>query len=383
VLDNPAFLPLEDIRVLDLTSARAGPTCVRQFADWGADVLRVEPPYRRAADLGDRHGSDFQNLHRNKRSVVLDLKEEDGRAAFLELVRDADVVIENMRPQVKHRLQVAYEDLRAVNPTIVYGSISGFGQDGPGADRGGVDQIAQGMGGLMSVTGDATTGPLRAGVPVTDLTAGLYLAIGLLVALHERTRTGVGRWVTTSLLESAVALLDFQAARWTMDGEVPTAQGNHHPTSVPMGCYRTADGHVNVAAWDGRLWRDLASLVGRPDLPEDERFATPASRAEHREELNAILTNCFTAKSTDEWLAAFDEAGIPAGPIYRIDEVFRDPQVEHLDMVQPVHHPSLGEVKILANAVRIAGVPRRIRRPAPEPGEHSEHQSTWSPRSIS
>ncbi|MGH2939623.1 MAG: CaiB/BaiF CoA transferase family protein, partial [Solirubrobacterales bacterium] len=256
-------LPLEDLRVLDLTSARSGPTCVRQLADWGADVVRIEPPERRAADLGDRHGPDFQNLHRNKRSVILDLKAAEDREAFFELVRTADVVVENMRPAVKHRLGIGYEELSSLNPRIVYGSISGFGQDGPGAERGGVDQIAQGMGGLMSVTGDEDTGPLRAGFPVTDLTAGLYLAIGILVALHERERTARGRWVRTSLLEAAVALLDFQAARWTMAGENPRPQGNHHPTSVPMGCFATADGYLNVGAWEGRLWEDFARIIER------------------------------------------------------------------------------------------------------------------------
>jgi crotonobetainyl-CoA:carnitine CoA-transferase CaiB-like acyl-CoA transferase len=361
-------LPLADIRVLDLTSARSGPTCVRQLADWGADVVRIEPAERRAADLGDRHGSDFQNLHRNKRSAVLDLKAEADHTAFLDLARHADVVVENMRPGAKRRLRIAYEDLSALNPRLVYGSISGFGQDGPGADRGGVDQIAQGVGGLMSVTGDTNTGPIRAGVPVTDLTAGLYLAIGILVALHERERTGRGRWVRTSLLEAAVALLDFQATRWTMDGEVPVPQGNHHPTMVPMGCFGTADGHVNIAAWDGRLWRELARIIEREDLPDDPRFDTVESRRSNREELQAIISDRLRRRPTSEWLAELEEAGIPAGPINSVDQVFEDPQVVHLSLVQEVGHDGLPNARILANAVSIEGIPRDIRMAAPELG---------------
>lgn len=365
---RPAPLPLEDLLVLDLTSARSGPTCVRQLADWGADVVRIEPPERRAADLGDRHGSDFQNLHRNKRSVTLDLKSDPDREVFFELVRSADVVVENMRPSVKSRLGIAYEELSRLNPRLVYGSISGFGQDGPGAERGGVDQIAQGIGGLMSVTGDHDSGPFRAGVPVTDLTAGLYLAIGILVAVHARDRTGRGRWVRTSLLEAAVALLDFQAARWTMEGVVPTAEGNHHPTAVPMGCFATVDGHLNVAAWDGRLWEEFTRIIEREDLPTDARFATPTARLENRRELERIIAERLAGRTTAEWLAELDAAGIPAGPINRIDQVFEDPQVQHLGLVQQVDHQALGPVNILANAVAMDGVPREIRRAAPDAG---------------
>ena len=274
-----APLPLADLRVLDLTVARAGPTCVRQLADWGADVIRIdEPAQSGTGTIGTgrerRQGSDYQHMHRNKRSLTLDLKTEEGRAILLRLVDTADVLVENMRPEVKTRLGFDYETVHARNPRLVYGSISGFGQDGPYAGRGGVDQIAQGMGGLMSVTGLPGNEPTRVGIPVADLSAALYLAIGILVALHERERTGEGRWVTTSLLEAMIAMLDFQAVRWTVDGEVPVQEGNHHPTQIPMGCFRSADGYLNVAGPSGRLWHRLCAVLGHDELTSDPRFST-------------------------------------------------------------------------------------------------------------
>ena len=262
-------LPLGDVRVIDLTVARAGPTCVRQLADWGADVIRVEPPPDPAAPglTGSRHGCDFQHLHRNKRSLSLNLKAPGARDVLMRLVDTADVLIENMRPPVKDRLGFDFATVHARNPRLVYGSISGFGQDGPYAGRGGVDQIAQGMGGLMSVTGLPGSEPTRAGIPVADLAAGLYLAIGVLVALHDRDRTGTGRWVQTSLLESMIAMMDFQAARWTVDHEVPPQAGNHHPMSVPMGCFASADGYVNIGGAGGRLLHSLCQVIGLPGTP--------------------------------------------------------------------------------------------------------------------
>jgi formyl-CoA transferase len=362
-------LPLDDLRVLDLTAARAGPQCVRQLADWGADVIRVEPPARRPADMGDRRNSDFQNLHRDKRSITLDLKSDADRATFLRLAATADVVVENMRPAVKHRLGVDYDAVRAVNPRIVYASISAFGQDGPGSQRGGVDQIAQGMGGLMSVTGSPDGEPVRAGYAVTDLAAGLHAAVGILVALHERERTGEGRWVRTSLLEAAIGLLDFQAARYTVDGVVPGRVGNHHPTLTPMGCYETADGHLNVAAIDGRIWEAFARIL---ELPEDARFTDTDSRAEHRAELEDIVAARLRTRTTAAWLADLEAAGVPAGPVNDVAQVFADEQVRHLAIDQPVQHPELGELRLIANPATLAGVPRRLRRAAPSAGEHTQ-----------
>jgi len=366
-------LPLGDIRVIDLTVARAGPTCVRQLADWGADVIRVEPPGGGAGPgTGEnRHGCDFQHLHRNKRSLSLDLKSADGGEVLMRLVGTADVLIENMRPGVAQRLGFGFAAVHARNPRLVYGSISGFGQNGPYAGRGGLDQVAQGMGGLMSVTGLESSEPTRAGIPVADLAAGLYLAIGVLVALHDRDRTGRGRWVQTSLLEAMIAMMDFQAARWTVDREVPGSAGNHHPTNVPMGCFASADGHINVAGPSGRLLRSLCTVIGLPELPDDPRFDSAARRSANREELNALIAERLRTKTTAEWVDALSQAGVPCGPVYRMDEVFADPQVEHLAMTQPVQHPELGRLEILRNAVRMTDGPASVRSPSPDAGQHT------------
>ncbi len=370
-----AKLPLDDIRVIDLTVARAGPTCVRQLADWGADVIRIDVPPDQAGQPstgGSRHDCDSQHLHRNKRSLSLNLKAAAGREVLLRLVDSADVLIENMRPPVKSRLGFDFDTVHARNPRLVYGSISGFGQDGPYAGRGGVDQIAQGMGGLMSVTGLPGSGPTRAGIPVSDLAAGLYLAIGVLVALHDRNRTGQGRWVQTSLLESMIAMMDFQAARWTIDHEVPEPAGNHHPLGVPMGCFPTADGYVNLGAPGGRLLRSLCDVLGLPDLPSDPRFDSGEKRSANRAELNALITDRLGTRSTAAWVEALNDAGVPCGPVYRMDEVFADPQVQYLAMTEPVDHPALGRLEILRNAVRMSDGPATVRTPSPDPGAHTD-----------
>ena len=366
-----AGLPLDDIRVIDLTVARAGPTCVRQLADWGADVIRVEPPADLDRATETRHGSDFQNLHRNKRSLALNLKAPGALEVLMRLVDTADVLIENMRPPVKDRLGFSWASVHERNPRLIFGSISGFGQDGPYAGRGSVDQIAQGMGGLMSVTGTPGTPPTRAGIPVSDLAAGLYLAVGVLVALHDRERTGTGRWVQTSLLESMIAMMDFQATRWTVDGEVPPSAGNHHPTTVPMGCYASADGYVNVAGLGGRLLHALCTVIGLPGLPDDPRFDSAAARFAHRAELEQLIGDRLRTRTTAEWVTELNAAGVPCGPVYRMDEVFADPQVQHLDMTSAVAHPELGPLDIIRNAVRMTGTPGTVRAPSPDHGTHT------------
>ena len=368
---SAAPLPLADLRVIDLTIARAGPTCVRQLADWGADVIRVESPALTRSDL-ERHGSDFQNLHRNKRAVAIDLKQPDGVELLLRLVEQADVLVENMRPEVKTRLGFDYDTVRRRNPRLVYASLSGFGQDGPYAGRGGVDQIAQGMGGLMSVTGLPGTEPTRVGIPVADLSAGLYLAIGVLVALHERDRTGQGGWVQTSLLEAMIAMMDLQAARWTVEGVVPDQEGNHHPTMVPMGCFRSADGYVNIAGAFGRLLRRFCDVIGLPDLPSDPRFDTTAKRSANRAELNRIVGERLAQRTTAEWVERLNAAGVPCGPVLRMDEVFADPQVSHLAMTPTVAAPDIGDIAILRNAVRISDGPPTVRTAAPSVGQHTD-----------
>ncbi len=366
-------LPLGDLTVLDLTLARAGPTCVRHLADWGAKVIRIEPPTVGSEDIaGDRDGPDFQNLHRNKRMVQLNLKSPEGHAAFMRLAAHADVIVENMRAAVKHRLNIAYADVRAINPRIVYASISGFGQDGPYAKRAGVDQIAQGLGGLMSITGLPGQGPVRVGIPIADLTAGNLLALGVMMALYDRERTGVGRWVQTSLLEAQVFMLDFQATRWLMRHEVPKQAGNDHPTGIPTGVFPTADGMINIAASSARLWERFCDAIGRPAWKAAEAWKTQKGRSAARAEINEAIAAVTREKPAAHWVELFEEAGIPCGPINTIDKVFADPQVQYMKIARPVVHPRLGEIDLVGSAITLSGYPKDIRTPTPEPGEHTE-----------
>ncbi len=366
-------LPLAHIRVLDLTRVRAGPTCVRQLADWGADVVKIEQPGKADGQMGDpRLGPDFQNLHRNKRSMTLNLKSEAGKAVFMRLAESADVVVENYRPGVKHRLGIDYEAVKALNPGIVYASISGFGQDGPYGDRPGFDQIAQGVGGLMSITGLPGQGPVRAGIPVADLSAGLFAAIGILTALLGRTQTGQGQWVRTSLLEAQIAMLDFQAERWLLDGEVPSQAGNNHPTAIPTGVFATKDGHINIAATGDAIYKRFCAALDRHDWLTDERYRTPAQRSANRDAMNAEIEAITRTRTSGQWIAAFHEAGVPAGHIYAIDEVFADPQVRHLGMAAPATHPKLGDIQLVAQPIKLSAARFAVRSATPASGEHTD-----------
>lgn len=358
-------------RVLDLTRIRSGPTCVKQFADWGADVIKIEPPGD-ASGYADRDSSDFLNLHNNKRSLTLDLKQEEGRAVLEKLLAETDVVVENFRPGVKKRLGLDWDELHARFPQIVLGSISGFGQTGPYADRPGFDQVAQGMGGLMSVTGLPGQGPVRAGIAIADIAAGLYCALGIMVALLDRERTGRGRWVQSSLLQAQVALLDFQAARWLIDGQVPEQAGNDHPTAVPMGVYPSRDGPMNIAVTGERMWRDFCGVIGREDLLTDPRFSDNGLRRANKAELNGIIAGETATWHAAELTQRLLEAGIPCGPINRIDEVFEDPQVQHLGIVSEVHHPRRGPLKVLAQPIILSEVDPVFSRATPDAGEDTE-----------
>jgi crotonobetainyl-CoA:carnitine CoA-transferase CaiB-like acyl-CoA transferase len=361
--------------VLDLTRVRSGPTCVRQLADWGANVIKIEmPPDDKGGDApgGPREGPDFQNLHRNKRSITLNLKEKAGRDAFLRMVRKADVVVENFRPDVKKRLGIDYKDLRKVNPRIVYGSISGFGQSGPYASRPGFDQIAQGMGGLMSITGLPGQGPVRVGIPVADLTAGLFCALGILVALLEREKSKKGQHVTTSLLQAQIFMLDFQAARWLIGHEVAQQAGNDHPTSIPTGVFKTADGHINIATTGGAIWERFCRALGAEDMIKNPQYQTAKARSQNRKALNAEI-NAYTAKkSSAEWIEIFNKAGVPCGPIYTIDQVFADPQVKHLGIAQSVKRKDKGAITVVGQPVVLSRTRSRIAAPPPGLGEHTQ-----------
>ncbi len=364
-------MPLADVTVIDLTIARAGPTAVRQLADWGANVVRVDAPTG-GFEAGGGLSPDYLNLHRNKRSVVIDLKNPDGQRTFHRLVESADVVVENMRSPVKYKLGFDFDTLSSINPRIILGSISGFGQDGPYGERGGVDQIAQGMGGLMSITGQATHGPVRAGVAISDITAGLQLAIGILTALHERERTGKGRWVHTSLLESMIGMLDFQAARWTIAGDDPPQAGNDHPTLGPMGMYKTADGFVNIAASGGRLWEAFCRELEVLQWLDDPRFTTSSARRDNKKELNRLIEEELCKDTAQNWVHRLNSVGVPCGPVNTVAETFSDPQVQHLGMATPVTHVTAGEIDIIRNATNIEGASSEIRMPSPVKGQHSK-----------
>jgi crotonobetainyl-CoA:carnitine CoA-transferase CaiB-like acyl-CoA transferase len=363
--------PLSHIRVLDLTIARAGPSAVRLLADWGADVIKIEPPPGAGQSVtGARRGPDEQNLHRNKRSVCVDLKHPDGHALFLELAAGADVVVENFKVDVKHRLKVDYETLQQVNERIIYASISGFGQDGPYADRGGVDQIVQGMSGLMSVTGEPGGGPMRVGVAISDTSAGMFLGQGILLALLHRERTGEGQWVHTSLLEAMMCKLDFQGARYTMNGEVPTQQGNDHPAYTPMGTFRASDGQVNIAASMPRLWERFCKALGAGDLLAHPDYQTTADRIARKDELKEAINAITGQRTAAELVSVLNEAGVPCGPINTIGEGFEDPQVRHLGMAKPAPHPQLGAVNLVRSPINLSRFPQdaEFRNAAPDPG---------------
>jgi crotonobetainyl-CoA:carnitine CoA-transferase CaiB-like acyl-CoA transferase len=365
-------LPLARFKVIDLTRARSGPTCVRHLADWGADVVKVEAVLGDSEEElgGKRHGFDFQNLHRNKRSLTLDLKQPEGKEILKRMAAKADVLVENYRADVKHRLGIDYESLRAINPRIVYGSISGFGQDGPYRGRPGFDQIAQGMGGLMSITGLPGQGPVRVGIPIADLTSGMYCAIGILIALLEREQSGEGQWVQTSLLQAQIAMLDFQAARWLIAGEVPKQAGNDHPTSIPTGVFKTKDGHINIAASGADMFGRLCRTIGATELPLDPRFNSDDGRSLNRNALNSAIESHLEKKTSAEWIETLNAASVPSGPINTIDQVFADPQVRHLGMAQPVEHPTLGRLNLVNQAMKLSRTPSMMRSATPERGQH-------------
>ena len=358
--------------VLDLTRVRAGPTCVRQLADWGANVIKIEsPPGVEDQMGGPREGSDFQNLHRNKRSMTLNLKTLEGLAAFKRMVKKADVVVENFRPDVKKRLGIDYKTLAKINPRLVYASISGFGQTGPYADRPGFDQIAQGMGGLMSITGLPGQGPVRAGIPIADLTAGLFAALGILVALLEREKSKRGQYVESSLLQAQIFMLDFQGSRYLVKGEVAKQAGNNHPTSIPTGVFKTRDGYINIATAGQKTWQRFCEAVGATTLMERPEYKTAEARSKNRDALSPEIDHYLAAATSAEWVERLNKAGVPSGPIYSIDQVFADPQVQHLGIVQSVTMKDKSKMRLLGQPVGLSRTPSRLAVRPPDLGEHT------------
>ena len=366
---------LAHLRVLDLTRVRAGPTCCRILADFGADVIKIEAPPGvdpNEGISGARHGYDMINLHRNKRSISLNLKESDGRAVFMRMLKTADIVVENYRPDVKDRLGIGYEALKAVNPRIILASISGFGQTGPYKTRAGFDQIAQGMGGLMGVTGEPGTPPMRAGIAVADSSAGVFAATGILIALAEREKSGIGQWVHTSLLQAQIAMMDFQAARYLIEGKVPPQAGNDHPTSTPMGVVATADGFINIGVGGDGQWRAFCKVIGRPELAAHPDYAKGADRTRNRPQIKALIAPIFTEHTSADWLERLEAEGVPAGPIYRVDEVFADPQVQHLGIAVPLKDSERGDVRVVGQPIVMSRTPARVVSGVPEQGEHTQ-----------
>jgi crotonobetainyl-CoA:carnitine CoA-transferase CaiB-like acyl-CoA transferase len=371
---KPASTALQRFQVIDLTQVRAGPTACRQLADWGADVIQVQMPEHMRGDdtLGGQDGSDYQYTHRNKRSITLNLKQPEGIVTLKRLIAQADVVVENFRPDVKFRLGIDYETLSADNPGLVYASISGFGQTGPLAERPGFDQIAQGMGGLMSVTGLPGSGPVRVGIPIADLCAGIFAAQGILVALLERESSGKGQWVQTSLLQAMVYMMDFQTARYTIDGEVPAQAGNFHPTSIPTGAYKARDGYLNIAVFGSKIWERFCQILGAAEWVTDERYHDKAARSVNRDSLNAEINQRLATHDRSYWIRQFNEGGVACGLISDMREVFEEPQLQHLDMVKEVESSRLGPQRLVGQPMHLERTPSTIVRAAPRRGEHTE-----------
>ena len=362
---------LSDICVLDLSRVRSGPTCVRQLSDWGARVIKIEAPEDNSEMGGPRNGPDFQNLHRGKEGLSLNLKSKEGYDIFKKLLNKADIVVENFRPDVKYKLSIDYETLSTVNPAVILASISGFGQEGPYKNRPGFDQVAQGMSGLMSITGEPGGGPMRVGIPLADLSAGLFAAQGILLALYERMSSGKGQWVQTSLLQSQIFMLDFQAARYVMNGEIPRQAGNNHPTSIPTGVFKTKDGFINIAASGETIWKKLAMAFGHEEWISDPLFSTALARSENRDKLGVNINECTIHETTSDWISLLNKHGVPCGPIYSIDEMFSDEQVNFLNVSQSVINTDLERIQVLTQPVSLSRTDSELSRAAPKIGEHT------------
>jgi crotonobetainyl-CoA:carnitine CoA-transferase CaiB-like acyl-CoA transferase len=371
--------PLSRFTILDASRVRAGPTAIRTFADLGARVIKLEiPPGAPGGDdmIGgrDHNRADYENLHRNKESLTLNMKEPQGLAILQALVQQADVFIENFRPDVKYRLGIGPDELLALNPRLIYASISGFGQDGPYAHWPGFDSIAQGMGGLMSLTGKPEDGPMRVGIPLADLCSGHFCAQAIMAALLEREVSGQGQWVQTSLLESQIAMLDFQAAQWLIDHKVPTATGNEHPLTVPTGVFPTQDAYLNLAAIGQNMWKRLCVALEMPELIDEPGFGSDPQRVQNRSRVNAAIGAALLTRSTADWTERLLKAGVPCGPIYSVDRMFEDPQVKHLGMARTMHHPELGEIEVVGLPMQFSRYPRQQgpMRPAPQQGDQTD-----------
>lgn len=361
---------LEGLIVLDLTHARAGPVCVRQLGDWGANVIRIERPGN-PEDIAGRHEADFQNKHRNKRGMAINLRSDEGRAVLYRLVGRADVIVENFRPDVKHRLGFDYETLKAKNPRLILASISAFGQDGPYKDRPGVDQIMQGMSGLMSVTGEPGRMPMRVGIPISDIVTGLYAAMGVLTALLERQRSNLGQWVQASLLESQTFMMDLQAASYLVDGKVPKPVGNEHPSGPPTNAYKTKDGFVNVAP-TAAMWSRFCKALGKEEWITHPDYATREVRRKRRKEVAAEIAAVIAELDSATLMAKLEAAEVPCGPIYNMEEAYNDPQARHMKLAQTVVATDGHDMKLPRQPVTLSRTPSQLMVRTPEFAEHTD-----------
>jgi formyl-CoA transferase len=367
--------PLDGVRVIDLTQAMAAPYCTMNLADLGADVIKVEPPggeeTRRGSASRNGESASFMALNRDKRGIVLDLKQPEGVEIIHRLARTADVFVQNYRPGAAGRLGVSYEQLRAINPRLVYCSISGFGATGPYASRGGYDLVAQGMSGIISVTGDEDGALAKAGIPLSDLAAGLFGAYGVLCALEHRERTGEGQLVDTSLLEAAMALTVWESTEYWATGRTPGPLGSAHRLSAPYQALRAADGYFTVGANTDKLFAALCEVIERPDLPGDERFGERARRLANRKALVAEIEKVTTGGTRAHWLSRLERAGVPSGPINDYAEALADPHTLARDMVVDLVHPTAGPIKALGVPVKLSDTPGAVDRPAPMLGQHT------------
>ncbi|HEY9477715.1 MAG TPA: CaiB/BaiF CoA-transferase family protein [Microbacteriaceae bacterium] len=369
---------LSGLLVLDLTRILSGPFATMTLADLGADVVKVEQPGAgddtRAWGPPSQGGEAayFLSINRNKRSLAVDLKSPEGRAAVWKLALKADVLVENFRPGTAARLGFGFEEVSAANPGLVYASISGFGQTGPDAGRAGYDAIAQARSGIMSVTGEADGPPVRVGVSSADLTAGMWATIGILAALHEKQRTGRGQWVDISLLDGSVAWLTYVSSGYFASGKIPQRYGSAHPTIAPYQAFASSDGYVMVAVGNDGLWRRYAGAIGRPELADDDRFTTNAERVRHRDVLIPLLAHIMATRTTKDWVDALNSAGVPVGPIQTVDEALADPQVLARGMVAEVQHPTAGALNLVNCPIHLTRTPAQVRTPPPLLGQHTD-----------
>lgn len=370
-------LALDNIKVLDLTRVLAGPYATMILGDLGADIIKIEMPgtgddSRAFGPYVKDESAYFMSLNRNKRSITLNLKSEKGKETFLEMVKKADVVVENFRPGTMEKLGLGYDYLSQVNPKIIYAASSGFGHTGPYSQRAAYDSVVQAMGGIMSITGEKGGKPVRVGSSIADINSGLFTAIGILAALNNRHETGKGQKVDVAMLDSLVAILENAVARYVVTGEAPKPGGNRHPSIVPFEPFDTKNGEVVVAAGNDVLWAKFCEVLGKEELINDERFATNPLRNENYDQLRPLIAEPMKEKTTEEWLEILDKAGVPNGPINTIDKVLQDPQVIAREMIVEVEHPVAGNLKMPGVPIKLSDTPGSVRTPAPLLGQHTE-----------